>query len=162
MVEEITKVLYLALKSPELFFSNYTPTYETDEIFRDTHRLLIFATQKSVPENTAIDIPKDTIFNMLEKRLSIYDVGLSTVLLMTICSQIIVAYYRKLTGKRVQKPVIKMMQIKKRDYESIVRPIFRNKSFPPPSNRYEVPMHKRILCYLAESVNSLPTAPYFE
>ena len=113
MVEEITKVLYLALKSPESFFSNYTPTYETDEIFRDTHRLLIFATQKSVPENTAIDIPKDTIFYMLEKRLSIYDVGLSTVLLMTICSQIIVAYYRKLTGKRAQKPVIKIIQIKR-------------------------------------------------
>ena len=75
------KNLYLVLDQPKAFLSNYTPNYEVDKFFRDANRLLIFSTQILKPENNEIEIPSENLFNLLEKRPSVYDIGLSSFLI---------------------------------------------------------------------------------
>ena len=53
------------------------------------------------------------------------------------------------------------MQLKRR-YEVVEKPVkqvFKNTTFPPA--KFETFTNKKIPCYLAESVNSLPAYPYY-
>ena len=114
IVSDILQTLYLVLDQPEAFLSNYTPNYEVDKFFRDANCLLIFSTQILKPENNEIEIPSDNLFNLLEKRPSVYDIGLSSFLILTIGLQILLAYYKKIKGKKVQKPIVRQMQLKRK------------------------------------------------
>ena len=53
------------------------------------------------------------------------------------------------------------MQLKRR-YEVVEQPVkqvFKNTTFPPA--KFETFTNKKIPCYLAKSVNSLPAYPYY-
>ena len=68
---------------------------------------------------------------MLEKRPSVYDIGLSSFLILTVCFQIVLAYYKKIKGQKAQKSIVKQMQLKRR-YEVVekpVRQVFKNTTF---------------------------------
>ena len=161
IVSDILQTLYLVLDQPEAFLSNYTPNYEVDKFFRDANRLLIFSTQILKPENNEIEIPSDNLFNLLERRQSVYDIGLSSFLILSVGFQILLAYYKKIKGKKAQKPIVRQMQLKRR-YEVVEKPfrqVVKNTTFPPA--KFETFTNKKIPCYLGESVNSLPAYPYY-
>ena len=98
---------------------------------------------------------------MLEKRPSGYDIGLRSFLIFSVGFQILLAYYKKIKSKKAQKPIVRQLQLKRR-YEVVEKPVkqvFKNLTFPPP--KFETFTNKKIPCYLAESVNSLPAYPYY-
>ena len=91
----------------------------------------------------------------------LYDIELSSFLILTVCFQIVLAYYKKIKGKKAQKSIVRQMQLKRR-YEVVekpVRQVFKNTTFL--KNKFETFTNKKIPCYLAESVNSLPAYPYY-
>ena len=80
---------------------------------------------------------------------------------MSVGFQILLGYYKKIKGKKAQKPIVRQMHLKRR-YEVVEKPfrqMVKSTTFPPA--KFETFSNKKIPCYLAESVNSLPAYPYY-